>query len=167
MEVLKTQPLYDYKIIGALGFSNLAQTTWKLIFNIITLNDLINYSNEQLRSVLSSIGKATIETILDERIVMIDDLLYISKLPNLVNTQGTGNNGIKIRVSGFRDDQLFKLLESRGCDISDGSVTKDTKYLVIVQGKAGATKLSTAQKYGIPIIELSEFMDNLDLYVPV
>lgn len=170
MEVLKTQPLYDYKIIGALGFSNLAQTTWKMIFNVITLNTLITYTDSELRQILSSIkgvGKATIETILDERIVLMDDLIYINSLPNLIYTQGTGNNGMKIRVSGFRDDDMFKLLESRGCDISDGSVTKDTKYLVIVPGKAGATKLAAAQKYGIPVIELNDFMSNLDLYVPV
>ena len=32
---LRTQPIYDYKIVGSIGFSNIAVETWKKILNKI------------------------------------------------------------------------------------------------------------------------------------
>ena len=41
MKDLKAKPIYDYRVVGALGFTGLAAESWKLIFSQFSLVDII------------------------------------------------------------------------------------------------------------------------------
>ena len=62
MQALKTNKLPDYRLIGALGFSDIAYKTWKLIFEKITPQELLSFSNTKLLeelSIIRGIGERT------------------------------------------------------------------------------------------------------------
>lgn len=169
MNTLKTEPIHDYKIIGALGFSNIAQAKWKLILKHVHVRYLAIASDVNLRMMLEpikGIGDSTIDTIIEERKYMEDDIFTILEMRNLIITFGSEDKSIKIRFTGFRDTGLTFRLEERGCDVSDGSVTKDTTYLLVPSENFSSTKVDKAISYGIKIIPYQEFINNLDLYVP-
>ena len=79
---------------------------------------------------------------------------------------GYSCGGLKIRFTGFRDKDLVDLLTSMGHDISDKSVTRDTDLLIVVNNEAITNKPSgkvvSALKYGIRIITLQDFIENMD-----
>jgi len=64
-------------------------------------------------------------------------------------------------LTGFRDKDLLQMLKDSGA-IQGTSVTKNT-FAVITKGDSseeagGSTKVQTAQKLGIPIFNIEEFM---------
>lgn len=170
MNTLKTQSIEDYKIVGALGFSNIAQAKWKIILRNLCVHDLVVFTANEIRFILSQvkgIGDSTIDTIIEERELMMDDLMTIVEMPNLIVTFGSEDKSVKVRFTGLRDKNLMAELERRGCDASDGSVTKDTTYLIVPSEGFTSTKVEKAKKDGVKIVPYQEFINNIDLYVPV
>jgi NAD-dependent DNA ligase len=168
-EALKESNIWDYQIVGAIGFDSMAEETWKLILNKITLHDIINLPDDILYNRLvniKGIGKVKAKTVIDRRIFFIEDLMYIEKtFVNMRSSFGYACGGKKIRFTGFRDKELVDLVTSLGHDISDKSVTRDTDLLIVVNIDAfnnPSTKIISAQKYGIPIITLEEFLANMN-----
>ncbi len=95
---LKESNILDWRLIGSLGFSDLAANTWKLIFSVITLEDFVCYmdlykrfENTSIIQILKSIkgiGNATIETIIQEYNYFADDIYYIIKNIKYQNSKG-------------------------------------------------------------------------------
>ena len=80
LQNLKVNKLEDYRIVGALGFTNIAAKTWKLIFKEISMKDLIYLSASNLYSRIVSIkgcGEVTANAILVERSYFMEDIKYI------------------------------------------------------------------------------------------
>jgi hypothetical protein len=166
IDSLFANPIYDYIIVGALGFSSIAQETWKKIFNVITLNEFLSTPGVELYKKMldiKGIGLATINIIEAELPYFMDDLAMISKIPNIVSSKGLVQK--KIRCTGFRDEELMKQLRSMGYDADDNKgVTKDT-YILLVPGKGHVSTKTKAAGPSTKIISVAEFRENMSLYL--
>ena len=165
---IKNTPIYDYKIMGAIGFTGLAIETWRKILNVIPLNDIINMSDEDLFIALSGIkgiGRMSIETIIDERYILKDDLNSIMELNNVISSTGM-KQGLIIRYTGCRpDENLTTYLTSKGCDARpDASVTKNTDILIVPYIGFSSSKVNKVGD-NTKIIDMAAFKSNPDLYI--
>lgn len=172
LEKLKTANMFDYKLIGALGFTDVAANTWKLIFNTLRLDQFtelyasyIKDGDETIRGVLEGIkgiGPATINTILTEFRYFADDIIYI--LFNVDYQDSLGVKQIKVRFTGVRDKQLVDALNSMGYDAGEGSVTKDTDILIVPhEGYNSGSKYNKAVQYGIRVVPIEQFKEEVGL----
>lgn len=165
---LKNSPIYDYKIIGSIGFSGIAIETWKKILNVIPIDKIINEEDERLFSMLISIkgiGQVTAKTIVNERHIYKQDLDEILKFPNLINSFGS-KDGKSIRFTGCRpDENLYSYLVSKGCDARpDAGVTKTTNILVVPYIGFSSSKTSKVGPDTL-IVDLADFINNVDEYI--
>lgn len=169
MNELKTKPIYDYQIVGALGFTGIAQEKWKLILTNFSLLGLItNYNKPGFVETLTSvkgIGPATAETIRNEMWFFIKDLTRIIKMENIITSYGNNVETKVIRFTGFRDKALVERLKSMGFDAGEGSVTKKTDILLIPCEGFTSTKTAKAEKDNIMIVPVEDFIANMDKYL--
>ena len=165
---LKNSPMYDYKVIGSLGFSGIAIETWKKILNVISLEKIMNETDDNLFAMLVSIkgiGEVTARTIVSERHLYREDIIQILNFPNLVQSFGL-TDGKSIRFTGCRpDENLYNYLVSRGCDARpDAGVTKTTNILVVPYIGFSSSKTSKVGPDTV-IVDIVEFMNNVDKYI--
>ena len=170
MNELKTKPIYDYQIVGALGFTGIAQEKWKLILSNFSLSYLLdNYDKDNFVSTLvaiKGIGPSTAETIKNEMWFFIKDLTRIIEMKNVIPSYGNKNNSSKvIRFTGFRDKALVERLNSIGVDAGEGAVTKKTNILLVPCEGFTSTKTIKAEKDNIMIVPVDEFITNMDKYL--
>lgn len=168
IEEIKNTPMYDYKIMGAIGFTGLATETWRKILNQIPLSDILHLSSEDLFIKLSSIkgiGQKSAEIIIEEREILFEDLQSIMQLKNIISSFGA-KQGLIIRYTGCRpDDQLTEYLTIKGCDARpDAGVTKNTDILVVPYIGFSSSKTS---KIGdnTRIVDIAAFKDNPDMFL--
>ena len=89
MYKLKTEPIYDYKIIGSLGFTNVSTEKWKLILSKYTLPEILQRRAEgdiYLRDMICNIkgiGPETANTIGNEMDFFMSDLITICNMTNV------------------------------------------------------------------------------------
>lgn len=170
---LKNSNILDWRLIGALGFTDMASNTWKLIFSVIDLKSFCHLANRYIDSNgqdrnlirilkdIRGIGEATINTILTEYVYFYFDLKYI--IENIKYTDSKGVKLIKVRFTGVRDKNLVDKLNSMGYDAGEGGVTKDTDILVVPSAdyKTGS-KYKKAVEYGIKIIPIQDLIDQIN-----
>ena len=166
---------FDYMVLGSLGFSNIASTKWKAILRKVTLDDLICLDNMTLsvkmQSLPNKIGDKTIQTVLEERALFMEDLVAIRNLPNLIIGGDMNNTNRKvIRFTGCRDVDMMMALNKAGHDCSEGSVTKSTDILLVPFMSYTSSKVATAVKYNakgafIRIIPIEEFRKNPNAFL--
>lgn len=172
---LKNTPIYDFKILGSLGFTDIAIKTWKLILQNITLKDFLYLYNEftddgsNLRATLitiKGIGPSTIDSILQELPYFYKDIEYIVNNMNIISTMGMEQKKV-IRFTGCRDKQLEEQLSNSGYDIDgNASVTKNTDYLLVPsQSYNQGSKIEKAKRYGVKIVPIDLFKNNMDQYL--
>ena len=180
LENLKKNPLPDYRVIGALGFTNIAAKTWKLIFEHMPLKIVYErlvckcFDNDddslliELKNI-KGVGPIIANTIVDEFGFFDDDIEYIVTnmfyIPSII---GIPTAKYKIRFSGFRDPELAEAISrftDIDCDDSSG-VTKDTTILLVPNVGTKSSKVDKAIKYGIPIVPVNDFLDNPQKYIP-
>ena len=169
MSELKTKPILDYEIVGALGFSNIATKKWKLIFQHMTLNqlyDLILEGNLRVKlSMIKGIGPMIIDTIEEEFQFFKEDIEYILFKMNNICPSIDMVQGKSIRCSGFRNKELMEQLRSQGYDADDnGSVTKSTDILLVPYEDYSSSKTRKAGPNTI-IVPVQEFVENMDKYL--
>lgn len=159
--------LYDYEIIGSIGFTGIAKAKWKLIFKYITLDQLLN--NQDLSSLISihGIGNETINTIINEIPIYSQEISILMFYMDILSYKDNCNNSIKIRFTGFRSQELIDRVKAinPSADIGEGSVTKDTDILLIPIDNYKSSKVDKAIKYNIKIITLNDFNTNLNQYL--
>lgn len=162
ISVLKTKPIYDYKLLSALGFDGMASEKWKVILQKLTITDIATLSNEELYDKLisiNSIGGAIANTVCNDRIMYKADIDIILSMNNIIISKGL-ESGRKIAFSGFRDQNLIELLNNAGFDASDSySVTKKTYCLIVSDLNMQSSKTEKAKKFGIPIMTIQQFLD--------
>ena len=165
---LKTQPVYDYRIVGSIGFDNIAVETWKKILNKISLLDIINLPEDILIDKLvtiKGIGRNTAIEVVIGRDNFYDDLMAIEyEMPNVVKSFGM-QSGKQIRFTGVRDEELTNYLASMGYDISGtASLTKSTDILIVPYPGFTSTKTARADPHTV-IVDIESFKANMDKYL--
>ena len=165
-EFLNT-PIYDYRIVGSLGFTGIAIESWKKILNKISLQDIVHMNADSLYEYLcclNGVGPAKAQIICAERPMFMDDLLTIEKMPNLVtslNMKATKS----IRFTGCRDAELEKALVARGYDCnSKASVTKATDILLVPEIGFMSEKTKKAGDKTL-MLAIDEFKKNMEYYL--
>ena len=172
LDLISNTPLQDYKLFGSLGFNNIAEKTWKLIFNNAHWKELINgifngtITTDSFPNI-KGIGPATIKTILEECEYFHDDIVYLTDKIDIVSTYGDSSISKQIRFTGCRDKQLEQLLTGMGYDCDGNSgVTKSTSILLVpYEGYNQGGKYAKAVKYGINIVPIQKFKDNMNQYL--
>lgn len=168
-----TTPIADYTVVGSLGFNGIAITTWKVILQKVSLNEIITMDDLGLNNKLlqhKGIGTKTANVICRERHYFMKDLLFIyNNMSNVLFTKGNNDVYIQtrkvIRFSGIRDPELMMKVNSMGHDCSEGSVTKQTNILLVPYVGYSSGNVSKADKYGVKIIPIDEFKLNMTSYL--
>lgn len=169
----KTEPIPDYRVMGALGFSNIAGKTWEIILQRYTIEELLDlYDMDEIFELegLPGIGGKTIDIIISEFPSFYDDIVYISMMSNILVSKGS-KEGPKIRFTGCRNKQLEELLCNLGYDAdSNASVTKDTAMLIVPSIGYNSSKTTKMVGYGkgdniVPISELLMMGEELPEYL--
>lgn len=166
---IKNTPIYDYKLMGSIGFTGIAIETWKKILNQIPLMDIVTLPDEDLFLKLVSlkgIGDKTANIIVTERHDLSDDINAIISLPKLMISFGESNTGTIIRFTGCRPDpDLEMYLESKGCDArGNAGVTKATNVLVVPYEGFTSSKVSKVSPECV-IVDMAEFKKNPDKFI--
>ena len=175
IDQIKNGNMFDYLVVGALGFTGVATNTWKLIFSNIKLKDLMfdleNLEPEKVIEGLcniNGIGYKTAKTIVDEYQYYRNDLTYILQQCKITQTLDNLNLMTKrkqIRFTGCRNLQLSEQLNKLGYD-ADGKagVTKDTDILLVPYKGFTSNKVSRVSKNCV-IIPIQEFESNMQKYL--
>lgn len=164
---LKTQPIFDYKIIGSLGFTDIAIETWKKILNVVHINDILNLPASNLYNRLINIrgiGEVTTNVIVVERSDFFEDLQTITRMGNVICTFHLAKPKT-IRFSGVRDKELEQQLQSMGYDANgNASVTRSTNILLIPEVGYTSEKMKKAGDK-TQVIQIDEFKKHMDYYL--
>ena len=165
---VRSTPLYDYKIMGSIGFTGIAIETWKKILNVIPFMTIVNDSDEELYLKLKSlkgIGDVTARTIVKERHDLSDDISEILSLPNLIMSYGL-KSGKTIRYTGCRpDENLTTYLTSKGFDARpDAGVTKNTDILVVPYIGFSSSKMNKIGE-DTKVVDMAAFKANPDMFL--
>ena len=156
----------DYIIIGSIGFSSISQSRWKLILNKIPYQKLCTIDDASLSVLLhevKGIGSKIVNTILNEREFLKDDLLTVINRLNVESTYGVNTNLPQIRFSGLRNYELESALKELGYD-ADGekNVTKTTSVLVIPYEGYVSNKVNKALTYGVRLMTEQQIIDMIN-----
>ena len=176
LDKLRNNPLPDFRMIGALGFTNISARRWHLIFKHYSLPDLYEMyltDRSNMKVALSNIkgvGPVIADTIINEFGFFEPDIKYIIANNLYIQTPIGKEDDIKyvIRFTGFRDPQLAATINMYpfiDCD-GDASVTKNTSILLVPNETFKSTKIDKAKKYGIQIVPVKHFLENPSLYIP-
>ena len=162
-DIIMNQPIWDYKVMSAMGFSNIGTEKWKLILKNLDIKDIITIPEEVLKDSLvniKSIGNSIADTISIERLKYKNDLDIVLRMQNIMSSKGLQDRP-KIVLSGFRDPQFIELLNNNGFDSSDTyGLTKNTYCLIVADKAAHSGKVDKAKKFGIPIKTRQEFIES-------
>lgn len=170
LQNLKSNPLYDYIIMGSLGFSGIASKKWKAVLQKITLRDLYDKSKsfttiqEFRQFIFSTIGQQiTADTIAIEFKFFERDIEEILSWNNLINSYGSESSSkLQIRFTGCRNKQLSELLLNNGYDADDSSsVTKKTDILLVPYDGFRSSKTEKVSKE-CRIIPIDLFIANMN-----
>lgn len=171
--ILQTKNIYDYKIVGALGFTNVSTEKWKLILSKISINELLMAYDmgvlEYALNGIKGIGPGTINTIVTEIDFFHKDLCLISRMTNVISIKNELDNiNIKkIRFTGVRDRDLMNRLSDMGHNVSDGAVTNDTDILVVPYLNYTSKKTIKVVENNLKtiIVPIDDFRSNLNMYL--
>ena len=134
LKKLKEAGLPDYRLIGSIGFTNIAIAKWKLILNNITVEEFLSFSDEQLNNLIgiTGVGPKIVETIKTERKYFMTDLIKIFSEFKYTKTEKNSQKSLRTVIfTGFRDPQLQALFESKGFEVKDTMPSKKT-FMVVV-----------------------------------
>ncbi len=155
------------KLLAGLGIPNVGKTAAKTLMKAFSsIDELAEASLEKLTET-DDVGEITARAIKsyfddENNIKMLEKLKnfgvnFISKINSVTDGK---LNGLTFVITGTLDgmkrEETASLIEQNGGKVS-GSVSKKTSYLLA--GEAAGSKLDKANKLGVPVISLSEFLD--------
>lgn len=173
--VLIHNPVKDYIVMGALGFTGMAHKKWQSILQKISLNQIYETYKEsksdfefrdKLLYLVPNIGDVTSNVIASELPYFEKDIIEIINNFNVISSYGQSNeNTLQIRFTGCRNKQLSELLCNRGFDADDSSsVTKKTDILIIPYDGFRSNKTSKVSDKCL-VVPIDQFQSNMEYYL--
>lgn len=166
IQTLLNANLYDYQLVGALGFTNIGQERWAVILRNIRLEDIIALEDNELierLKMIKSVGPTMINTIIEERKMLKDDLIVINDcIPHKVSFGVQTSK--QIRFSGCRDYELIDKLINEGYDINEKNVTKNTDILLVPFLPYTSNKTKKVPET-CKIVAIDDFKANMQAYL--
>jgi DNA ligase (NAD+) len=128
--------LPDYKLIGAIGFTSIAEKTWKIILEQFPIERVLEEPDSTFRylEAIDGIGFTTVDTIVKERPLFLEELKFIFSTFNYTKSNAYGGRPKQqVAMTGFRDKELCKLLNDTGIYDADANngLTKKTALLIV------------------------------------
>lgn len=169
---IKTKQWYDYQIIGAIGFTSISASRWKLILTQIPLETIVHGTTIMkdtdstlfnMIKCIKGVGDVIARTIVNERRALLTDLYTIEQLPNVIRSYGVKqDNGVQIRFTGVRDANLEEQLRNAGydCDSKKG-ITNKTNILIVPYLGFTSTKVTKAMQHNIRIVPIADVANML------
>ena len=163
-EIDKARKVSDYQVLAALNIPGIGPNVAKMILKHYSLDELRNISEEEL-SEINGIGPeraAWIVKILDEQSDLLDDILSGVTI-QYTDRNGTEETKPKICFTGKMPEQRSyyeKLAAEHGYEPVK-TVTSDLSLLVMNDTSAGSSKKNKAEKYGVKIVSLEDWLDSL------
>lgn len=157
--ISESRKLLPHQILGSIGIPNIGRRIMeKVCRNVNILGNLTNL--DELTGIMNSISgigpkitKMIIEGIKQKREIIEDICANVDIVPY---SDETSTSKVKVCFTTIRDHEYEEYLRSIGIEVSD-SLTKDINWLIIRdQQSVSSVKINKAQKWGIPIITLSE-----------
>ena len=173
LQELKINKIKDYIFMGSLGFTGIAHKKWKVIFEKVTLKELYyiwstSNSIENFNIGISHIINEGItkDIIVEEFPFYINDIKFVIDNDMIIDSKNLISNKKQIRFSGVRNLQLMELLNTRGYDIDEGSVTKKTDILLVPYEGFSSTKVNKAlNQPNTMVVPINEFMEHPEKYI--
>lgn len=129
-DISKDNSITDYQIFGSIGFTNIAEKTWRLILAKYTVSDILNQTFTSDIVKLKGIGDSTYETIKNELPYFLNDLKFIFDNFNYKVTTGNTDEIKEIVFTGMRDKNIENSAKNKGYEINE-ILTKNTYILVV------------------------------------
>lgn len=180
---IKGKKVKEYELLASVGFSSISLLKWKNICTVIRLDDILSKDPESIDYISTVLcdhfgcGESTINTIVNEKWFLMQDILAVK---NFVSVQPKDSIGyedneeyvLSACMSGFRlakDDPITKELEKDYPFVClTNNFTKSTTNVVLIPySDYTSSKVDKANKYGIKVMTLAEFMDKLRKNEPV
>ena len=173
LQEMKTNKIKDYMFMGSLGFTGIAHKKWKSIFEKVSLSELYYLweTSDSLENFNISISHImsdgiTKDVIVEEFPLYIQDIKFVLDNNMIIDSKGNNTSKKQIRFSGVRNLQLMELLNTRGYDADEGSVTKKTDILLIPYEGFSSNKVTKAKNQDNTIVvPITEFMANTEKYL--
>ena len=156
----------DYELFGALGIEGIAKETFKVIFDNIRPNELmeaIEDKNIDILTDVNGIGPAKAKKIFDGLRANRKTIRALSKNVDVFHDDGPAR--FEVAFSKIRDNEgsLIELIESLGGTEVD-HLNKDTSLLIVPSTDTGTSKkIEKARALGIPVVafdEAAEYIKN-------
>ena len=170
---IKSDKIKDYIFMGSLGFTGIAHKKWKSIFEKVSIKELyhlweISDSQETFNQYLSQYlpDGITKDIIVEEFPIYAEDINFAIQNNLIIDSKDSGASKKQIRFSGVRNLQLMELLNTRGYDADEGSVTKKTDILLIPYEGFSSNKVNKAlSQDNTIVVPINEFMDHIENYL--
>ena len=160
----KRRIVYDYELLGSLGIQSIGVRIFKKILSVMELNTLLELTKEQMLAAnlmgLPGFGEKTATRVQHGLINKLPTIYFLLDQIQLKEKVSPGKLKGKVCFSQIRDPKFESELISKGYEIVD-SLTKTTDYLVVPNSNVTSSKITKAQKYGIPVMSLETAKLNL------
>lgn len=151
----------DAQFLGALGIESVSQKTFEKVLSEIPYDTLIDECiNGNLKDIsnmlclVKGISDITANKIIfglrDSEDIILDLEHELTLIPYRSNKAS-----FKVCFTKIRDNIMEKFISSIGGQVVD-SLTKDTNLVIIPMRGVESSKVTKAQKYGIPVIPIEE-----------
>ena len=155
--------VYDYVLFGSLGIEGVAKKTFKKIFNVMSIDDVMDYAKSDKPSEFAKIQGISDITAMKLVDGIKDNKDIIKFLLNELKILHEDVNECKFIVAftKVRSDVMEREIAKRGGVVAD-NVTKNSTFLITKDENTSSTSVTKAQKYGIPIVPIDEALDWMD-----
>lgn len=167
VESLLNNPIEDYKVLSALGFTSMGDERWKLIMKYLSYDDIVTMPDEQLMEELvkiKSIGGKMAASIVSERYLYDRDMIDAKNMLKIIPTQSSVELP-KVSFTGFRDDDLQAKLYELGYDAGDYGVTSATAFVIAADKNSRSGKVNKAISKGIPVYSKDEIIAKFNIEI--
>ena len=157
----------DYQILAALCIPGIGRSISKKILAHVTLDKLVGLDLEDMsKFTIPDVGQARLEA-LDRGVKTNTDLLYklAKHFPNYTNTKDneeTVSIGSICFTGKMPEKRSFYENIAKEAGFEIGAVNKNLNTLVVSDPNSTSSKTQKAQKLGISIMSVDEFMNMFD-----
>ena len=156
-EIDKHREVVPSVLLGSIGIEGVSIKTFQKMLEYMTMGEIIEVAcskNYDFFTVIPGIKEKTAKKIVDginDNFKLIQFLIQELTIKNEPRNSGS----FSVVFTKIRDEELESFIEEYGGIVSD-SLTKNTSLLVIPVTGVKSSKVSKAEKYGVPVVPVAE-----------
>lgn len=154
-------------LLGSIGIEGVAVKTFATVLSMFTLDEVIELSEANAVdafTVVPGIKEKTAMKIVNGINENIDLINFLEEELEIIPEPKIKGN-FSVVFTKIRDDDVEKFIKDNGGVVTD-SLTKDTSLLIVPAIGVSSSKVTKAEKYGIPIVNVEDAYDYIsDMYL--